>query len=143
MRERKLGVCWLCDFPEIVFDDQFVPVLSGVICEMVIVRVVGGVMFMLHKVEVACHDGVAVGRDVKYVFQMDGPSFVVFNASGEIDIDDAEGHGGGGVAFSDASEFNRLCLTLNFVVEVVCVVCVVVVDDGAGGDYGAGFVVFG
>ena len=143
MCERKLGVCWLCDFPEFVFGDQFVPVLSGVVCEMVIVGVVGGVMFMFHKVEVARHNGVAVGGDVKYVFQMDGPSFVVFNASGEIDIDDTEGHGGGGVVFCDASEFDRLGLTLDFVVEVVSVVCVVVVDGRAGGNYGAGFVVFG
>ena len=74
-------------FPEGVFGDDVVPGVVGTLFELVVVAEVGGVVFVLNKIEVSSHDQVHVIGDAGQQSELLGAAAVVVLAGGEVHVE--------------------------------------------------------
>ena len=129
-------------FLEGVFGDDVVPGVVGTLSELVVVAGVGGVVFVLNKIEVASHDQVHVIGDAGQQSELLGAAAMVVLAGGEVYVEQTKREGGATVSCSTLKA-EALGLALEVGTEWFTEGAVVVSCGGREHDESAPFVVGG
>ena len=134
-----LGVGVLSNLPEGVFADQFAPTLLGTVLQTMIGGEVRGVAMGFDKIEISPHDHMKVGRDGKESLNLGGASLMMVGAGGQVDIDQAEGKGGG-ITLLPSGQSDALGVAGESAIEGLGGASVVVVDGRTEHNEGAALI---